>query len=126
MVHTSHHDSENLYHVKNINSYKKQIKLLPFFFLFHYLNTRMSSVYVVTGASRGIGLEFVRKIANRDDQPIVFACARNPSSSQGLQNIINSNSRVTAIKLDITDEHSIKVSLFAFLQKEFPRLIVIN
>jgi NAD(P)-dependent dehydrogenase (short-subunit alcohol dehydrogenase family) len=70
----------------------------------------MSSVYVVTGASRGIGLEFVRQIASRKDQSIVFACARDPSSSQDLQSIIiGSNRRVFAIKLDITDQASIKV-----------------
>lgn len=66
----------------------------------------MSKVYIVTGASRGLGLEFVKQIRERGDT--VFACARNPIASEGLQSLVD-NKQVFAIKLDTTNEESIKV-----------------
>lgn len=66
----------------------------------------MVQTYIVTGASRGIGLEFVEQLAARGD--IVFACARNPDSSKGLQALID-NEKVFGIQLDATCDQSIKV-----------------
>ncbi|KAG1440153.1 hypothetical protein G6F55_013568 [Rhizopus delemar] len=61
--------------------------------------------YVITGTSRGIGLEFVKQISARGDT--VFACARNPDKSEGLQKLVDGK-KVYGIKLDTTSEKSIK------------------
>ncbi|KAI8981043.1 hypothetical protein BDB01DRAFT_724285 [Pilobolus umbonatus] len=65
----------------------------------------MTLTYVVTGASRGIGLEFVRQIAAKGST--VFACARNPDSSTGLKELTDGK-RVHSVKLDVCDLSSIK------------------
>ncbi|KAG2209504.1 hypothetical protein INT47_008348 [Mucor saturninus] len=65
----------------------------------------MSLTYIVTGASRGLGLEFVTQIAAKGHT--VFALARNPSASEGLQKLVD-NKKVFAVQLDTTDEKSIK------------------
>ncbi|CAO3690307.1 unnamed protein product [Rhizopus stolonifer] len=61
--------------------------------------------FVVTGASRGLGLEYVKQLSARGDT--VFACARNPDQSQALTQIVD-NQKVFAVKLDVTCEKSIK------------------
>lgn len=66
----------------------------------------MTKTYIVTGASRGLGLEFVKQIATNGH--IVFACARNLDSSKGLQVLID-NKHVFGVQLDTTCEKSIKV-----------------
>lgn len=63
--------------------------------------------FVVTGASRGLGLEYIKQLSARGDT--VFACARNPDQSQALTQIVD-NQKVFAVKLDITCEKSIKVT----------------
>ncbi|KAI8339794.1 4-dihydrotrisporin dehydrogenase [Choanephora cucurbitarum] len=68
----------------------------------------MPLVYVITGASRGIGLELVRQIAERGN--IVFACARNPEASEDLQKIVD-NKRVFSIKLDTLNKDSITTAV---------------
>ena len=62
--------------------------------------------YVITGTSRGLGLEFVKQISARGDT--VFACARNPDKSEGLQKLVDGK-KVHSIKLDTACEKSIKV-----------------
>lgn len=66
----------------------------------------MALTYVVTGASRGLGLEFVKQISSQGH--IIYAMARNPETSEALQNLVN-NKTVFAIKLDVNCEQSIKV-----------------
>ncbi|KAG1440055.1 hypothetical protein G6F56_012061 [Rhizopus delemar] len=63
------------------------------------------ATYVITGASRGIGLEFAKQISSKGN--IVFACARNPDQSKDLQQLID-NKKVHGIKLDVTCNKSIK------------------
>ncbi|EJD36366.1 putative short-chain dehydrogenase [Auricularia subglabra TFB-10046 SS5] len=58
--------------------------------------------YVVAGASRGIGLEFVAQLAARPDGT-VFALSRNPDKSHELQELQTKSSNVHVIKADITD-----------------------
>ncbi|KAI8048598.1 4-dihydrotrisporin dehydrogenase [Gilbertella persicaria] len=67
----------------------------------------MPLVYVVTGASRGLGLEFVKQIVAAGNH--VFACARNPDSSSELSKLVD-NEKVYAIKLDTSNEESIKAA----------------
>jgi len=67
----------------------------------------MSLTYVVTGASRGLGLEFVNQLAAKGNT--VIACARNPGSAAGLQKLVD-NKHVFAVKMDTTSLESIKVT----------------
>lgn len=68
--------------------------------------------YVVTGASRGIGAEFVKQLAAKGNT--VFALARNPAGSDKLQSLVD-NKHVYAIKVDVTDEESIKVIVVFYI-----------
>ncbi|CAO3630187.1 unnamed protein product [Mucor fragilis] len=68
----------------------------------------MSQTYVVTGASRGLGLEFVAQLSAKGNT--VFACARNPDNAAGLQKLID-NKHVFAIKLDTASHESIKAAV---------------
>ncbi|KAF1805969.1 hypothetical protein V8B55DRAFT_1486926 [Mucor lusitanicus] len=67
----------------------------------------MSLTYVVTGASRGLGLEFVSQLAAKGNT--VIACARNPGNAAGLQKLVD-NKHVFAVKMDTTDYESIKTA----------------
>ena len=64
------------------------------------------SVYVVTGASRGLGLEFIKQLSAKGST--VFACARNPDQAEELKKLVD-NKKVYSIKLDTTNEQSLKV-----------------
>lgn len=67
-----------------------------------------SKIYVVTGASRGIGLEFVKQIIFSND--IVFACARDIINSNELFVLASKNKdHVFPITLDTTNIDSINV-----------------
>ncbi|KAK7455811.1 hypothetical protein VKT23_010844 [Stygiomarasmius scandens] len=61
--------------------------------------------YVVAGASRGIGLQFVIDLLARGDT--VVALARNPERAQGLQDI-KDHKGLTILRADITDPASLK------------------
>lgn len=69
----------------------------------------MVKIYIVTGASRGIGLEFVKQIAAAGN--IVFACARNPDGSKALLDLVDKK-KVIAVKLDALNDESIKVKCY--------------
>ncbi len=56
---------------------------------------------LVTGANRGIGLEFVRHYA--DAGHAVIATARNPASADDLQALAAANSKITVEELDVND-----------------------
>lgn len=64
--------------------------------------------YVVAGASRGLGLEFVAQLASKPEN-VVFALARNPDTSKGLQ-ALSSKSNVHPLKADITDPKSLQAA----------------
>ncbi|RFU27080.1 hypothetical protein B7463_g9246, partial [Scytalidium lignicola] len=68
------------------------------------------SSYLITGASRGFGLELVKHLSSYPSTTIrkIFAAARGSSPTAPLAEIIkNSNNRVHFIELDVTDEESI-------------------
>lgn len=63
--------------------------------------------YLVTGANRGIGLEFTRELLKRGES--VVATARDPESAEELQALQNENAeRLTLFSLDIADVASIE------------------
>ncbi|GAB2296768.1 hypothetical protein Dimus_030874 [Dionaea muscipula] len=66
-------------------------------------------VSMVQGASRGIGLEFVKQLLERKEKGHVIATCRNPAQSSGLLDLQNRFSeRLSIMKLDVTVESSIK------------------
>ena len=65
---------------------------------------------VMTGANRGLGLEFVRQYLARGDR--VFAAARRPEASSALRELAagNGRERLTLLALDVADAESIRAA----------------
>jgi len=64
---------------------------------------------LVTGASRGIGLEFVKQWLERG--AVVFAGARNPNESTELSALLDNpdhEGRLRLVQLDVADERSVE------------------
>jgi len=61
--------------------------------------------YLITGASRGIGLELVRQLLDRDTTEFVFAASR--SGSKQLKDLAN-HPKLKLVELDVSDEETIK------------------
>jgi NAD(P)-dependent dehydrogenase (short-subunit alcohol dehydrogenase family) len=61
---------------------------------------------LVTGASRGIGLEFVKQFA--EDGAEVIACCREPGKAAALAEMAKIETRVTVMALDVSDPASVK------------------
>ncbi|XP_038066432.1 C-factor-like [Patiria miniata] len=60
---------------------------------------------LVTGASRGIGLEYVRQLLALSSPPQhVFACCRSPVNAEDLQGIAMENPSVKVLQIDVTKE----------------------
>lgn len=63
---------------------------------------------VVVGASRGIGLEFVRQFLQMPEMGIVFAAARQPIASPDLAELATqAPDRLCLVPMDVTDEAAI-------------------
>lgn len=60
---------------------------------------------LITGASRGIGLEFARQLAGRGWR--VIATARDPGGSAGLRDLAAADPDVTLEALDVTDHAAV-------------------
>jgi len=60
-----------------------------------------SPTVFITGANRGIGLEFVKQYAERGWN--VVATARKPAEAEKLQTLADTNDRVVIEQLDVTD-----------------------
>jgi len=59
---------------------------------------------LITGANRGIGLEFVKQLLALPTPPkFLFATCRNPDKADDLQQIAKSNSAVKILALDVKD-----------------------
>jgi len=70
----------------------------------------MSSTWLITGASRGIGLELVKRLLASPDVEIVFAACRSPQSAISLHALHNSTSTsgtLHVVQMNVTDEASI-------------------
>ncbi|HEY5046532.1 MAG TPA: SDR family oxidoreductase [Rhizomicrobium sp.] len=61
---------------------------------------------LVTGANRGIGLEFVKQYA--DAGADVLACCRRPAEAAELREIAQKSGKVKVLALDVADPHSIQ------------------
>lgn len=71
----------------------------------------MAETWVVVGASRGIGLEFVKQLLDLGHS--VIAGVRNPSGAEELSKLISSQpkpERCLVEQCDVTSEDSINVS----------------
>ena len=60
---------------------------------------------LITGANRGLGLEFARQYANEDWR--VVACCRSPDSAGELKALSDAYPNLTIEKLDIQDHAEI-------------------
>ncbi|XP_047182903.1 1-hydroxy-2-glutathionyl-2-methyl-3-butene dehydrogenase [Vigna umbellata] len=74
-------------------------------------SSSLGGVSMVQGASRGIGLEFVKQLLENDDKERVIATCRNPSASTGLIHLKDKFAdRLRILPLDLTVESSIEAS----------------
>ena len=70
-------------------------------------NDANMATVLVTGANRGLGLEFARQYA--DDNCSVIATARNPQAATALHELAARRpGRVTVAQLDVADDDSVK------------------
>ncbi len=69
-----------------------------------------SARVVVTGAGRGLGLEFARQWVAAGDQ--VIALARNPSASEGLADLANqSDEQLVVVECDVSEDASVEAAV---------------
>ncbi|GFV49589.1 c-factor [Trichonephila clavipes] len=67
---------------------------------------KISSV-LITGANRGIGLEFVKQFLDLPSAPnFIFATCRDPSKAEDLQKIAKSNPNVRILQLDVRENEN--------------------
>jgi NAD(P)-dependent dehydrogenase (short-subunit alcohol dehydrogenase family) len=78
--------------------------------------------FVVTGANRGIGLEFVKQLTARGED--VDATARDPDASPELQALSRPGTRLRIHRLDVADDAS--VAAFAEQLPSGPVDVLIN
>ncbi|MBU2705605.1 SDR family NAD(P)-dependent oxidoreductase [Zooshikella marina] len=78
-----------------------------------YLNCFTSPINAfIVGASRGIGLAFIKQLLQEPCINQVFAGCRSPSEARTLNDLtVNNPSHLHPIQIDLTDEHSVQKSL---------------
>ena len=82
-------------------------------------------VYVVTGASRGLGLGFVESLLRQPDT-VVVAAARSPDKSEALQTLVKEHrGRLHTVTLDSADDASVKARRFSVGQADSVRCALI-
>lgn len=80
---------------------------------------------VVTGASRGLGLGFVRQLAA--GRARVFALCRDPERADALRELAEgTDGRVTAVRCDVTDDASVDAAFAAIGQRAPVVSLLIN
>ncbi|WCJ24370.1 NAD(P)-binding Rossmann-fold superfamily protein [Euphorbia peplus] len=84
-------------------------------------------VSMVQGASRGIGLEFVKQLLEMDGKGHVVATCRNPDGAAGLLDLKNRFAdRLNLLKLDLTVESSIEASAMSIKERYGSLNLLIN
>ena len=69
------------------------------------------TTYLITGASRGLGLETARQLLAQSEHNRIIAAARSPEKAELLQKLIQANpGRIQAVSIDVADPASISVS----------------
>lgn len=67
--------------------------------------------YLITGSSRGIGLEITRQLVGSDAEITIFAAARSASAS-GFKKLLERHpTQVIHVPLEVTSEDSIKAAV---------------
>lgn len=81
---------------------------------------------VITGASRGLGLEFVKQLVVRPDHTI-YALARSPDTAELLKEVVNKHKEsIHVIQMDVDDEKSIAAAV-ATIEKSAQKIdLLIN
>lgn len=82
-------------------------------------NSDSNAVFVVSGASRGIGLQFVSSLLEQTHGKII-ACCRSPETADKLNNIA-SNDRIEVLPLDLEDQTTID-ALALQIAKKYQRI----
>ncbi|KAJ7570312.1 hypothetical protein O6H91_01G114600 [Diphasiastrum complanatum] len=84
-------------------------------------------VSLVQGASKGLGLEFVRQLLERDPKNKVIATCRSPSKAVGLATLKHQHTqRLSILPLDVTNEPAIEAAA-KFVANQLGRLdLLIN
>ncbi|ODN04817.1 C-factor [Orchesella cincta] len=72
---------------------------------------------LITGTSRGLGLEMVKQLLKRHNPEKIFATCRNPDQATQLKEIAAIDSRVHLLKIDVND-----VASFLSAKKEVENL----
>ncbi|XP_067292285.1 C-signal [Pseudorasbora parva] len=63
---------------------------------------------LITGASRGLGLQMVKQLLATPERPQkIIATARNPAAAKELQELAKSNPGVHVVSLDVTSDSSV-------------------
>ncbi|GAA5902410.1 hypothetical protein JCM6882_002742 [Rhodosporidiobolus microsporus] len=71
----------------------------------------MTFTYLITGASRGLGLAYVSALLAARPDAMVVATARNPDTAEQLKKVAEENEgRVFLLKLDVADAESCKAA----------------
>ncbi len=84
-------------------------------------NSDPNSVFVVSGASRGIGLQFVSSLLERTEGKII-ACCRSPATADQLNKVAAQNTdRIEVLPLDLEDQSTIG-ALELQLTKKYQRI----
>ncbi len=84
-------------------------------------NSDSNAVFVVSGASRGIGLQFVSSLLERTQGKIV-ACCRSPAAADTLNKIASQQTdRIEVLSLDLEDQSTID-ALELQLTKKYQRI----
>ncbi|XP_020593701.1 uncharacterized oxidoreductase C24B10.20 [Phalaenopsis equestris] len=84
-------------------------------------------VSMVQGASRGIGLEFVRQLLEKNNRGHVVATCRNPGGATGLIDLKGKfEDRLNILPLDVTDESTIEAAAISIKEKYSSLNLLIN
>lgn len=72
------------------------------------------TTYLISGASRGLGLETARQLLAQSQQNRIIAAARSPEKAELLQQLIKENpGRIEAVAIDVADPATIKSGIAA-------------